>query len=402
MPLIREPNPHLDHYTRWGTKAGDQMDLMFFENVESEDGGSAHARFERAQFETWLDGREEFPARLSVFPRGIHIQGHTRISPSPKEQEATVRIAEEMLYGNRYQRDYFPKNEIIPSIASLVEIPESVRACHAMIVEARERRRFYNGLQSSIFHGKWLCSVFLETMDGEGLIGIRNPVLPLSPAILAFPIFPGWELERMGAAISDLDILLSLVGRSERRDPKDLLEIISKFGDVYLLEYEHVHLQFLSLCGVSESLADWIKCTEEDWKYPLKGDPRRMSDNNPDKEERVLWNGYNLVKKIEFLCEKFGFDPLSEEDTRPEVSLKDLNWIRNQIAHNYRSLPTLRDEVIFNWLKWVLDLSLKYTVETVLEEHQVDSNALCIYREDFDKGITDSPGTKFRFDMSGR
>ena len=199
----------------------------------------------------------------------------------------------------------------------------------------------------------------------------------------------------------DLVTLLSLVGKNGKRDPKHLLEIIAKFGDSYVLEYEHLHLQFLSLCGVSESLADWVKCTEMDWIYPL-GNPHRLSDDDPEREARLEWNEYNLVRKIEFLCDKFGFDPLSEEDTRPGVSMKDLNYLRNQIAHKYGTLPKLRDEVIYNWLKWMLDLSLKHTVERVLKEHDVDPDELCIYRNDFDKGVIETPGMNFRLDMSGR
>ena len=76
--------------------------------------------------------------------------------------------------------------------------------------------------------------------------------------------------------------------------------------------------------------------------------------------------------------------------------------LRNQIAHKYGVLPNLRDEIIFNWLRWVLDISLKSTVEKVLQEHDINPDEMCIYRKDFDMGIINSPGMNFRFDMSGR
>ena len=316
--------------------------------------------------------------------------------------ESHVFLPKEELYGKQDQRIFLPKDiDINPQELRRQKVSKSLRAYHSMKAESREKRRFFNGLQSSIFHGKWLCTTFLETMDGEGLLSIRSPVLAITPGVLAVPTLPGWELERMKAAEKDLITLLSLGGKNRKRDPKHLLEIIAKFGDVYLLEPEHIHLQFLSLCGVAESLADWIKCTEEEWKYPL-GNPQHLKEDDPDKKERILWNGFNLVNKIEFICEKFDFDPLSEEDTRPGVSLKSLNYLRNQIAHKYGVLPELREEIIFNWLRWVLDISLKITVEKVLQEHDINPDEMCIYRQDFDMGIINSPGMNFRFDMFGR
>ena len=125
-------------------------------------------------------------------------------------------------------------------------------------------------------------------------------------------------------------------------------------------------------------------------EVPLIGNPFDLKEDDPNKKERVIWNDFNLVKKIEFICERFDFDPLSEEDTRPGVNLRSLYYLRNQIAHKYGVLPTLRDEIIFNWLRWVLDISLKSTVERVLQEYDINPDEMCIYREDFDMGIINS------------
>ena len=403
MPLIRRPINSEDHYSNWMTNTGEGPHMIFAENHETSSPEYSMPRILATDFEKWIVGKENVPVKLIVFPRGIHIQGHTEIRPSPIEMESHVFLPKEELYGKQDQRIFLPKDiDINPQELRRQKVSKSLRAYHSMKAESREKRRFFNGLQSSIFHGKWLCTIFLETMDGEGLLGIRNPVFAINPGVLAVPILPGWELERMKAAEKDLITLLSLGGKNRKRDPKHLLEIIAKFGDVYLLEPEHIHLQFLSLCGVAESLADWIKCTEEEWKYPLVGNPQNLKEDDPDKKERILWNGFNLVNKIEFICEKFDFDPLSEEDTRPGVSLRKLNYLRNQIAHKYGVLPNLRDEIIFNWLRWVLDISLKSTVEKVLQEHDINPDEMCIYRQDFDMGIINSPSMNFRFDMSGR
>ena len=403
MPLIRRPIHSEDHFSNWMTDTGRGHDMIFVENVETSSPEYSTPRFLLPQFEKWIGAKKEVPVKLMVFPRGIHIQGHTEIRPSPIERETHVFLPKEELYGNQYQRIFLPKDrDINPLELSQQKVTKSIRVIHSMKAESREKRRFFNGLQSSIFHGKWLCTTFLETMDGDGLIGIRNPLFDIPPEVLAVPTLPGWELERMKAAEKDLITLLSLEGKNKKRDPKHLLEIIAKFGDIYLLEPEHIHLQFLSLCGVAESLADWIKCTEEQWKYPIIGNPRDLKEDDPNKKERVIWNDFNLVKKIEFICERFDFDPLSEEDTRPGVSLRSLYYLRNQIAHKYGVLPTLRDEIIFNWLRWVLDISLKSTVERVLQEYDINPDEMCIYREDFDMGIINSPGMNFRFDMSGR
>ena len=403
MPLIRGPIPSEDHYSNWMTDTGRGLDMIFAENHETSSPEYSMPRLLEPQFEKWIGGKEKVPVKLIVFPRGIHIQGHTEIRPSPIERENHITLPKEELYGNLYQRNFLPKDvDVKPQELRRQKVTKFLRAYHSMKAESREKRRFFNGLQSSIFHGKWLCTTWLETMDGEGLIGIRNPVIAIPPAVLAVPVLPGWELERMRSAEKDLITLLSLEGKNRKRNPKHLLEIIAKFGDVYLLEPEHIHLQFLSLCGVAESLADWIKCTEEKWKYPIKVNPHQLREDDPDKKERVLWNGFNLVNKIEFICEKFDFDPLSEEDTRPGVTLKSLNYLRNQIAHKYGVLPELREEIIFNWLRWVLDISLKITVEKVLQEHDINPDEMCIYRQDFDMGIINSPGMNFRFDMSGR
>ena len=403
MPLIRRPIHSDDHYSNWMANTGQGLHMIFAENHETSGPEYSMPRTLAPQFEKWIGGEYKVPVKLIVFPRGIHIQGHTEIRPSPIEMESHVSLPKEELYGKQDQRIFLPKDiDINPQELRRQKVSKSLRAYHSMKAESREKRRFFNGLQSSIFHGKWLCTTFLETMDGEGFLSIRSPVLAINPGVLAVPTLPRWELERMISSVKDFITLLSLGGKNRKRDPKHLLEIIAKFGDVYLLEPEHIHLQFLSLCGVAESLADWIKCTEEEWKYPLVGYPQHLKEDDPDKKERMLWNGFNLVNKIEFICEKFDFDPLSEEDTRPGVSLKSLNYLRNQIAHKYGVLPKLREEIIFNWLRWVLDISLKITVEKALQEHDINPDEMCIYRQDFDMGIINSPGMNFRFDMSGR
>ena len=142
----------------------------------------------------------------------------------------------------------FRKTETLTPELSQQKVTKSIRVIHSMKAESREKRRFFNGLQSSIYHGKWLCTTFLETMDGDGLIGIRNPLFDIPPAVLAAPTL------LMGAREDEscqkrFDHTSQFRRKKQKRDPKHLLEIIAKFGDIYLLEPEHIHLQFLSLCG---------------------------------------------------------------------------------------------------------------------------------------------------------
>ena len=181
MPLIRRPINSEDHYSNWMTNTGQGLHMIFAENHETSGPEYSMPRILATQFEKWIGGKKKVPVKLMVFPRGIHIQGHTEISPSPIERETHVFLPKEELYGNRYQRIFLPKDrDINPLELRQQKVAKSIRVIHSMKAESREKRRFFNGLQSSIFHGKWLCTIFLETMDGEGLLGIRNPVFAIN------------------------------------------------------------------------------------------------------------------------------------------------------------------------------------------------------------------------------
>ena len=126
MPLIRRPINSEDHYSNWMTNTGEGPHMIFAENHETSSPEYSMPRILATQFEKWIGGKKKVPVKLMVFPRGIHIQGHTEISPSPIERETHVFLPKEELYGNRYQRIFLPKmNENLPANPYESILPET-------------------------------------------------------------------------------------------------------------------------------------------------------------------------------------------------------------------------------------------------------------------------------------
>ena len=89
---------------------GQGLHMIFAENHETSGPEYSMPRTLAPQFEKWIGGEYKVPVKLIVFPRGIHIQGHTEIRPSPIEMESHVSLPKEELYGKQDQRIFLPKD----------------------------------------------------------------------------------------------------------------------------------------------------------------------------------------------------------------------------------------------------------------------------------------------------